>query len=62
VFGAVDFGGLPTRIIAVTNAARAGAAYGMMNFVYHSIHLANSRADGGPTNEMSQQTAWFPPT
>ncbi len=59
VLGCVDFGRFAYNYIAVTNAARAGAAYGIMNN-YSPTTLAAWKAGIGQAarDEMEQQTGY----
>src|SRR5438034_6510408 len=55
VLGCIDFGRFAYNYIAVTNAARAGAAYGMMNN-YTSSTLSNwtGNNNANPTTGITQ--------
>lgn len=57
VFGAIDFGRFAYTYIAVNNAARAAAGYGMMNS-YTTLSSWQSAVQTAATNEMSQQTGF----
>src|SRR3954454_22163998 len=62
VFGCVDFGRFAYDLIAVTNAARAGAAYGIMNNYSTSTRATwNSNVVKAAKAEMAGQDGYSAP-